>query len=158
AGNNYLVVLNTATGTTTPATLTLDAVTDNKRYDGTTDSSVNPTVTGLMDGDSLSDLSQSFDSKNVLGTDGSTLSVNTDYVLDDGNDGKNYQVVLNTATGTIAPATLTLVASSDSKLYDGTTDSDGRVRVSGLVSGDSLEQLSQFFDSAETGERLLLVD
>src|SRR5690606_10587827 len=97
SGANYEVsyVANT-NSTITPATLTLDAVSDNKRYDGTTDSSENPTVTGLMDGDSLSDLSQSFDSKNVLGTDGSTLSVNTDYVLDDGNAGNHYLVVLNT--------------------------------------------------------------
>src|SRR5690606_14066436 len=84
--------------TITPATLTLNAVTDHKTYDGTTDSSVSPTVTGLMNGDSLSGLSQSFDSKNVLGTDGSTLNVNEGYALDDGNDGNNYLVVLNTAT------------------------------------------------------------
>ena len=56
-----------------------------------------------MSGDSVDDRAQAFASKNVLGTGGSTLEV-TAYTVNDGNDGDNYTVTTNTATGTINPA------------------------------------------------------
>ena len=75
-------------------------------------------------------LTQAFTSKNVLGTDGSTLEV-TGYTVNDGNGGNDYTVTLDTAAGTITPAALTITATSDTKVYDGTTDLDGRSRPSG---------------------------
>jgi hypothetical protein len=87
--------------TITPAALTISAVTDSKTYDGTTNSSQTPTVTGtVFNGDTLSTLSQSFASKNVLGANGSTLNVNS-YTVNDGNNGNNYTVTVNSAPGTI---------------------------------------------------------
>ena len=94
----------------TPAPLTINAVTDSKVYDGTTSSSMTPTTSGLVTGDTVSSLSQSFESRNVLGTGGSTLSVDDGYAVNDGNGGNNYAVTLNTATGTISPVTLTYAA------------------------------------------------
>ena len=49
----------------------------------------------------MTSLSQRFASKNVLGINGSTLVVNTGYSVNDGNNGNNYTVNLNNATGTI---------------------------------------------------------
>ena len=60
----------------------------------------------------------------MLGADGSTLAV-TGYTVNDGNGGNDYTVTLVTATGTITPAALTITATSDSKVYDGTTVLDG---------------------------------
>src|SRR5205814_10514844 len=82
--------------------------TDSKTYDGTTSSSATPTVgTGqLKNSDTATGLIQAFVSKNVLGTNGSTLQV-TAYTVNDGNSGSNYQVTTHTATGTITPATVT---------------------------------------------------
>ena len=58
----------------------------------------------------------------MLGTNGSTLVV-TGYTINDGNGGNDYTVTLCNATGTITPAALTITATSDSKVYDGTTTS-----------------------------------
>ena len=56
----------------------------------------------------------------MLGTDGSTLTV-TGYTVNDGNGGNDYTVTLQSAAGTITPAALTITATSDTKVYDGTT-------------------------------------
>jgi hypothetical protein len=103
-GNNYTVTVDSASGTITPAPLTISAMTDTKPYDATTTSSQTPMVTAgtVFAGDSLSALTQSFASKNALGTNGSTLYVGS-YTLDDGNDGNNYTVSVESASGTITP-------------------------------------------------------
>jgi len=159
SGGNYTVTTQTATGTITPAALTISAVTASKTYDGTTTSSQTPAyqVTGLaantlFSGDSFTTLKQTFESKNVLGTGGSTLEVS--YVIGDGNSGGNYTVTTQTATGTITPAALTISAVTDSKTYDGTTISSQTpaYQVTGLAantlfSGDSFTTLAQTFES-----------
>ena len=61
-----------AKGTITPAALTVTAVGVNKTYDGTTSSSGTPTFGPLFGTDSAS-FTQAFQSKDVLGPNGSTL-------------------------------------------------------------------------------------
>ena len=85
-GADYTVTTHTATGTITPAALSISAVTDSKTYDSTTTSSKTPTVSGLLGSDTVTGLSQAFTSKNVLGTNNSTLTV-TAYTVNDGNGG-----------------------------------------------------------------------
>jgi len=135
-------------GTINPALLTLSAVSDTKNYDGTTTSNIAPSFAGLALGDSLTGLSQSFASKNVMGIGGSTL-VLSDYVLTDGNNGNNYTVqVTATAPGTIIPATLTFYALTEDKVYDGTTSASLTPNVVGVVMpGDSLTGLKQAYQS-----------
>ena len=144
-GADYTVTLQTATGTITPAALTISAVSDIKGYDGTPASSKTPTyqVTGLAAdtlyvGDSFTSLGEAFRSKNALGDGGSTLAAS--YVLSDGNGGANYTVGLETATGTITPATLTAAIIGDpTKIYDGTTNATltpANFSLSGLASGE----------------------
>jgi hypothetical protein len=146
-GNNYAVTLNSATGTITPKALALNGVTDTKVYDGGTSSTGMVTTGGLVGGDTVTALSQSFASKNVLGVNGSTLNVNGGYAVNDGNGGNNYAVTLNTATGTITPKALALNAVTDTKVYDGTTGSPGAVATGGLAGGDTVGSLSQSFAS-----------
>lgn len=150
-GANYTVVLvDNTTGVITPATLTLAAVGDNRVYDGTTGSSAAPTVSGLLGGDTVAGLSQSYADKNA-GT-GKTLRVNGGYVLNDGNGGGNYTVyVVDNTTGIITPATLTLAAMTDSRAYDATTRSSGAPTVSGLQGGDTISGLSQSYTDKNAG-------
>ncbi|MDP9056871.1 MAG: hypothetical protein M3N34_06010, partial [Pseudomonadota bacterium] len=146
----YDFVPSTTPGTLiiTPAPLTLAAVSDTKVYDSTTNSSGVPQVSGLLGNDNVTALSQSFGSANVMGANGSTLVVNGGYAVNDGNGGNNYAVTLQTASGTITPAALTLAAVSDTKVYDATTSSVGVPQVSGLFGSDSVTTLSQSFTSA----------
>ena len=154
-GDNYTVTLVSAFGTITPAPLTLAAVTDSKVYDGSTSDGLNPTVTGLVGGDTIADLSQSFNSKNAGNR---TLSVNGGYVIQDGNGGDNYTVTLVGAFGTITPAPLTLAAVTDSKVYDGSTSDGLTPTVTGLVGNDTISDLLQTFSSRNAGSRTLNVD
>ncbi len=115
ANSNYKIVLETGPSTPTfaitKATLMINAGTSAKYYDGTTSSGGTPYVdSGLVTGDSVTDLSQSFESPNALGLDNSITEVNAGFSVNDGNGGGNYNVVLNTGTGTIIPATLTYTA------------------------------------------------
>ena len=164
-GADYTVTLQSATGTITPAALTITATSDSKVYDGTTTSGQTPAESGLItvSGDTLSGLSQAFTSKDVLGTGGSTLTVEAGYTVNDGNGGSDYAVTLQSASGTITPAALTITATSDSKVYDGTTTSGQTPAESGLitVSGDTLSGLSQAFTSKDvlgTGGSTLTVE
>jgi filamentous hemagglutinin family protein len=143
--SNYTLTGGTQTVNITPATLAINAVTDNKVYDGTTTSAQIPTVSGLQTGDTLTKLSQSFVHKNVSGLNASTLNANGGYNLNDGNAGGNYAVQLGSTFGTITPATLTLNAVTDAKTYDGTTTSTQIPTFTGLQTGDALTGLSQTF-------------
>ena len=87
----------------TKAALTVSAVTNTKVYDGTTASGGAVQVTELLGGDTAS-YTQSFGSKNVLGANASTLSVNQLMgLVSDGNGGGNYAITFVNATGTITP-------------------------------------------------------
>jgi hypothetical protein len=97
----YVVTYVNGTLGINKAPLTLFASTDAKVYDGSTTSTGTVKVTGLVGTDSIIGASQSFESKNVLGIDGSTLKVNTGYVIKDGNSGGNYTVLTSDAVGTI---------------------------------------------------------
>ena len=98
----YVVTYVNGTLGINKAPLTLFASTDTKVYDGSTSSTGTVKVTGLVGTDSIIGASQSFESKNVLGIDGSTLKVNTGYVIKDGNSGGNYTVLTSDAVGTIS--------------------------------------------------------
>src|SRR5438874_10510524 len=102
-GGNYTVTTHTHSGTITPAALDISAVGDTKVYDATMSSNGVPTVSGLQGSDTVTGRTQAYDSKNVMGTDGSTLAV-TGYTVNDDNSGGNYTVTTHTHTGTITPA------------------------------------------------------
>ena len=114
-----------------------------------------PTVSGVQTGDSVTGLTQQFASKNVLGTNGSTLQV-TGYTVGDGNGGANYTVTLHTALGTITQAALDIYATSQSKTYD-VRRRRRTPTVSGLKPYDSVTGLVQVFDSRNVGSRTLSV-
>jgi uncharacterized delta-60 repeat protein len=134
------------------ATLTITATTQTKTYDGTTSAAGTPTfqVSGepantLYGSDTLSGLTEAYESKNVLGTNGSTLEV-TGYTL---SDPGNYTVVEDTTAGTITPATLTITASGINKVYDGTTA--GTVNLSDNHIGN--DQITETYGSATFSTR-----
>jgi trimeric autotransporter adhesin len=146
-------------GEIVPAPLTISAVSDTKTYDGTTSSAGTPTanlVTGTVAGGVADSLiaTQVFDSRNAMGTNGSTLSVSS-YTVNDGNGGNNYSTpTFVSATGTINKANLTISATTDTKTYDGTTSSAGTPTanlVTGTVTGGVADSLiaTQVFNSPD---------
>ena len=75
-GNNYTVTkLTNTTGVINKATLTITATTNTKTYDSTLNAAALPTVSGLIGNDSVTGLSELYDTANT--GSGKTLSVNT---------------------------------------------------------------------------------
>ncbi len=103
AGNYSVNSVATTTADITQKALTITAVTNTKVYDSTNNAAAVPTVVGLAADDTVTDLSEVYDTPTV--GSGKTLSVNT-YTVNDGNGGGNYAVSLITnTTGVITPAT-----------------------------------------------------
>lgn len=139
----YQLAASTATGaigTITPAQLILAAVSDSKTYDGGLSSSKSVSISGLQGSDTVS-ATQSFQSKDVLGSNASTLFVNAGYTINDGNGGKNYTVSTQTAQGTITPALLTLTANSLTRSF-GLPNPTLTLTPVGLKGSDTLASLS----------------
>ncbi|MFC7205962.1 beta strand repeat-containing protein [Comamonas endophytica] len=138
---NYLLADTTHGATIDKAVLTLDAVTDRKVYDGSTASDAAVQVTGLVGGDRIGGVSQSFDSRNAGSR---SLQVDAGYAVDDGNGGNNYAVHIAGATGRIDPRALTITARDAGKLqgqalvFDGTEFDTN----AGLVAGERVRSVA----------------
>ncbi len=132
--SNYAIDYVGGALTVNRAALTVSAVGDSRTYDATRASNGVVQVSGLVSGDTLTGLSQSFDAKNAGSR---TLSVDSGFVLNDGNGGNNYSVTLNSAAGMISKADLTVAGvSAADKVYDATTTATltGAAAVTALAS------------------------
>ena len=140
--NNYTLDSSTASaaiGTINQAALTLAATSGARTYDTTTTSSGTVGVYGLQGSDTVTGLSQSYDSKNAGLR---TLGVNGGYVVNDGNDGGNYTITTQTASGIINKATLIAgLTGTVGKTYDATTDAsltNANYTLTGVFGGDNV--------------------
>ncbi|UWX04283.1 hypothetical protein H1235_03235 [Pseudoxanthomonas sp. NC8] len=133
---NYTISYVNGSLQITPAVLVLDANADTKVYDGTVLSSGLVSASNLQGADGVT-ASQHFLSKDVLGTNGSTLAVDAGYTIHDGNGGNNYTVVTHSASGTITPAPLTVSGDTTSSTYTATSQAN-TFTTSGLLGGDSV--------------------
>ena len=151
SGNYVLVQPANLAGLISPATVTVSATANQKTYDGTASALATPVVSGLVAGSSISGVTESYQSANVLGAGASTLRVNSGWII---SDSANYNVVTNPAAGTITPAALSVIDTLvGNKVYDGSTATtvSGGVLV-GLFNHDAVTLLqSGAFVSANAG-------
>ena len=170
---DYTLSFANATGTITPANLTVTATTGTKAYDGTTSSTSLATVSGNISGDTFTNasLAEIYNSTHALGTNNSTLNVaaaltNASFATNGGIAGlvntsnaplsrsasviSDYNITYVSTQGTITPAALTVTANTDSKIYDGTTSSTVLATVTGNIAGDTFTNasLAQAFTSS----------
>ena len=119
AQSGYAATSDTSTLTVTPLALTATINASNKVYDSTTAAIVTPSLSGVINGDSVTlvDGTSTFASQNV----GTWLVTDTGITLS-GADMDNY-TVNNSATDTakITREPLTITAVFNSKTYDATT-------------------------------------
>ena len=119
---NYSLATTTAAATAniTPRSLTVSATGGNKVYDGTSAATVT-LADNRVAGDVFTDAdtSAAFTDKNV----GINKSISVSGIALMGPDASNYSLASATATTTanITPRTLTVTATGDNKVYDGTT-------------------------------------
>ena len=150
SGNNYTVsTVANAAGVISRATLTITAAPNTKTYDSTTSAAAIPTASGLQGSDSVTGLTETYDTKNV--GMGKTLSVSA-YTVIDGNSGANYTVSTVASTeGVISQATLTITAAPNTKTYDSTISAAASPTASGLQGSDSVTGLAETYDTKNVG-------
>ncbi|OYU29685.1 MAG: hypothetical protein CFE39_17400, partial [Comamonadaceae bacterium PBBC2] len=151
---NYFVAPGSGELTITPAPLTLTASTDTKTYDGSTASTGQVSIRGLVGADTAQ-ASQSFQSSHVLGASGSTLLVSS-YAIQDDNSGANYAVTTQSATGTILPKAVRAVFTAADKVYDGNAlTAVLATDLQGVLAGETLQlQGTGQFASPNAGRNL----
>ena len=149
AGNYTLTQPSDLAADITAATLTITATANTKIYDGSTIAAATPTISGLQGSDTVTDLAETYDTKNAGA--GKTLSVSA-YAVNDGNGGNNYTVNTATSTaGVINKAALTITAAANSKIYDSTTSAVVTPTASGLQGSDSVTGLAETYDTKNAG-------
>ncbi|MDD4968178.1 MAG: YDG domain-containing protein [Paludibacter sp.] len=155
AAYKYAVPVNfTAQGDITPASVTVNAITDTKTYNGTVASVVLPTVGSLIAGDVVNVLPiQAFDNANVGNTHVLTpsgLTIKNGVGADvTGNYTISYVTV---STGVINKMNVTVTAVTDSRIYNGTVISTVSPTVGALATGDVVNVApTQVYDNATVG-------
>jgi hypothetical protein len=92
SSSNYAVSFADGALTVNPAPLVITAQTNTKSFDGNASAVALPVVSGLRGADAVTNLSEVYADMNP--GNGKTLSVKTDYLVQDGNSGANYAVTL----------------------------------------------------------------
>ena len=149
AGTNYDFTFESSNFTINKKTITVTAADKSKTY-GEANPELTFTYIGFVTGDNESDLT----TVPVASTEATAASVAGNYKITVGGGvDENYAFTYNDATLTIEKATLTVTATADDKVYDGTTTasitlSDDR------VSGDMLtiNTTSAEFEDKNVGE------
>ena len=136
-GANYAVTfVNNNTGTITARPLTVTAQSNSKVYDGTTAAAAIPSPVGLQDSDTPNFI-ETYNDKTVA--TGKTLTPSGS--VSDGNGGNNYSYTfVADTTGVISAKALTVTATAQNKVYDGTATATVTLtdnRFSGDVFTDS---------------------
>ncbi len=138
----------------TPAPLTITATTNTKTYDSTTVAAATPTVSGLIGNDTATGLTEVYANANAGSA--KTLSVSA-YIVNDGNGGLDYTVTKATnTTGVVGKASLTITATTNTKIYDATTTAAAMPTVSGLIGNGTVTGLAEVYSdkNAASGKTL----
>ena len=155
AANYTLMDPTNVTADITVAELTVDGVTAaSKVYDGTTNAQLNGTATlnGEVSGDDVSlvtdGVSAAFAGPNV----GTSIPVNVSGYAITGADAGNYTLTQPSGLAAdITAATLTITATANAKIYDGSTSAAATPTVSGLQGSDTVTGLAETYDTRNVG-------
>ena len=154
---NYTLSSDTATTTAniSKKALTISGTTaSDKTYDGTTDVTENiGTLTGFVGSETVS--------ASAVGTFGSanagTQTATFVYTLENGTNGgiaSNYSLVNTTDDATITKANATITANSDSKVYNGLSQTVSGFTASGLVNDETADVLDTITGATASGKNV----
>jgi hypothetical protein len=155
AANYTLVDPTNVAADITAAGLTVSGVTAaSKVYDGTTNAQLNGTATlnGEVSGDDVTlvagDVSAAFAGPNV----GTGIPVTVSGYAITGADADNYTLTQPSGLAAdITAATLTITATANTKIYDGSTSASATPTTSGLQGSDSVTGLAETYDTKNAG-------
>lgn len=151
----YMAATSTGTLTVTPLALTATITASNKVYDGTTAAVDTPSLTGVINGDSVTlvDGTATFATRNV-----GTQTVTDSGITLSGSGAGNYSVnssATDTAKITVEPLTITAVLNS--KTYDGTNSAAATPTVTSgsVMTGDTADFI-EHYNTTNVGTGLTL--
>ncbi len=150
AGNYVVAATATDLADILAKAITATLTANGRVYDGTTAATGTLGLNGVVLGDQVGVTAAgiAFDSKNA----GNRTATASGLALT-GADAANY-TVSGTATGaaTIAQRAITAIATADSRAYDGTTGTTGRIALTGVISGDAVTGTATYrFADANAG-------
>ena len=157
--SNYTLIGGTDWVTITPFTLTVDGtVAANKVYDGNTVASLSgSTLVGVFSGDAVAlgnNTSGTFAGKNV----GNNIPVATNMTIS-GTDASNYIILQpSNVAANITPLAITVTATGNNKVYDGTTSAIVGLNSNGVLPGDTVNfsEASANFSTANAGNGIAI--
>jgi filamentous hemagglutinin family protein len=145
SAGNYTISYVDGTLTVNPAVLTYTADVASRTY-GASNPTLGGTVTGFVHGETLAGATTGTLAYTTTATTGSNVG---SYAITGSGLSANHgnyvftQASGNSAALTVTPATLTVTAANDSKVYDGSAYSGGQgVSVSGFVNGETSSLLT----------------
>ena len=141
AANYTLNALTSTTASITPASARIDALGENKVYDGNTAINVGLSLTGIYDGDDVAIAGGDTVVGNTGDPDvGDNKTVTFAQPALTGDDAGNYTVnSITAATASIRPKTVVITATPVNRDYDGTTAVTVNFTAEGLVEGDGAQ-------------------
>lgn len=152
AGNYSFNTVATTTADITPLAITVMAIGGSKVYDGTTADSAFLFSLGVLNGDDVSftNSAANFNNKNV----GLLKLVTVDGISASGSDAGNYSFNTSATTyGNIVPRAITVSATGNDKVYDGTVTGSVTLSSNGVLDGDNVNfnDLYAAFDNKNVG-------
>jgi gliding motility-associated-like protein len=155
SGINPILITN---GSITKLPITLTANTNTKVYDGTVSATATPTITtgALVSGD-IGTFIETYDTK-TQGTN-KVLTPAVVSILDATNTSMagNYSITYQTNTsGVITKLPITLTASTNTKVYDGTISSTATPTLTGTLASGDIGVYSQTYDTKSQGTSKVL--
>ncbi len=144
------------TVTTAQRPITLTAIDENKIYDGTTDASTTPTLTGTLAAGDTATLSETYDTRDV-GT-GKTLTPST--VIKDASDvdmTANYAITfVPVSTGEISVRAITVTAQPNTKTYDRNTTATATPVITETLGFGDTANFIETYDTRDVGTNKVL--
>ena len=159
SSNYSLVGLNNFTGAITPKSSSVLASATSKIYNGASQTQDVAAITGVLDGDLITVSNAQATGVNV-GTYASSIAVSGadagNYAFTFGNANlviNPYQIVFVAPGTSPVPSSPTMMATVDSKIYDGTVSASGRLVLNGLFGSDvlSITNNAPTFNDASVG-------
>ena len=155
-GNYSITYTSVNTGVIEKLPITLTANTNTKVYDGTLSSTATPTLTGALASGDVGVYSQTYDTKNQ-GTN--KVLTPTAIIVDATNTTMigNYSITYTSVnTGVIEKLPITLTASANTKVYDGTLSSTATPTLTGTLASGDVGVYSQSYVTKSQGTNKVL--
>jgi gliding motility-associated-like protein len=150
-GNYSITYATNTSGIITKLPIILTASVNTKVYDGTLSATATPTLTGTLASGDIGVYSETYDTKNQ----GTNKTITPSATIVDATSASvigNYSITYVTnASGVITKLPITLTASTNTKVYDGTVSATATPTLTGSLASGDVGTYSETYDTKSQG-------